>query len=57
MRTAVRMMAAGQQVTVYRTLAGVDTTERLRVLDDLAREARSLGLYDRNVPFETEPND
>lgn len=50
-------MAAGQQVTVYRTLAGVDTTERLRVLDDLAREARSLGLYDRNVPFETEPND
>ena len=53
LRSVVHLMKAGQKVTLFPALAGQGAIERMQALDDLAREAYALGLYDRNVPTES----
>ena len=55
LRSVVRLMEAGQQVTLFPALADQAAMARMQALDELAREAYALGLYDRNVPAEPSP--
>ena len=55
LRSVVRLMEAGQKVTLFPALADKAAMERMQALDELAREAYALGLYDRNVPAEPSP--
>ena len=52
LRTVIRLMEAGQQVTLFPALADREAMDRIQALDEIALEAYSLGLYDRNVPPE-----
>lgn len=53
--SVVRLMEAGQKVTLFPALADQAAMERMQALDELTREAYALGLYDRNVPAEPSP--
>ena len=55
LRSVVRLMEAGQQVTLFPALADQAAMARMQALDELTREAYALGLYDRNVPAEPSP--
>lgn len=54
LRTVVLLMESGQKVTLFPALADREAMERIEALDDLAREAHALGLYDRDEPGEAQ---
>lgn len=50
LRTVIRLIVSGQRVTLFPALADRESMERIEALDELAREAYALGLYERNEP-------